>query len=104
MQKGKTQKEKRGEADIRYFQKNLLNALKVEIPDELMKALNEDDSLYERIDKESVNFDSKVQHAIDHLTMAQAIMFEEFEGRDVEGIYSEFDDLIEHIQKYHFGE
>ena len=57
-------------------------------------------TLLSRLTEESKNYDSKVEHALDHLEMAQAIMFEEFEGRDVNGIYSEFETLHKLIEHY----
>lgn len=82
------------------FENNLMNSIK--IPLEIFD--NETETLYSRIDKEKDNYMNAAEHAIDHLTMAQAVMFEEFEGRDVNGIYTAFDDLIEKIERYHLGE
>jgi len=98
MKKDKPTREQ--QEDIDYLKKNIMNALK--IPIELFD--DETETLYSRIDKEKDNYNNAAEHAIDHLTMAQAVMFEEFEGRDVNGIYTAFDDLIEKIEKYHLGE
>lgn len=41
-----------------------------------------------------------VDHAIDQLTIAQAIMFDELEGKNPYGMYSEFDSLIKLLNMY----
>ena len=55
-------------------------------------------TLKERVDAEVENpYESAKEAAIDHLRMAQAHLFEEFEGRDVEGIMtllSSIEDVI----------
>jgi hypothetical protein len=100
MKRDNVQKQSDEENDLEYMRNHMLNAMKV--PLELFD--EETETLYSRIDKEKDNYSNAPEHAIDHLTMAQAIMFEEFEGRDVHGIYTMFDDLIEKIQIYNLGE
>ena len=46
----------------------------------------------ERIIEEAPNFDSLREQAIDHLWMAESILFEEFDGR-----YNKFQDKIQEI-------
>ena len=54
-------------------------------------------NLKKRIDEESRFYKSAEDHSVDHLKLAQAVLFEEFEGRDFKGLLSKIDSLIEEI-------
>jgi hypothetical protein len=54
-----------------------------------------------QLEFESGQQDNAVNHAIDHLRMAQSIMYEELDGRNpIGGMYSEFRTLIKLLEKY----
>jgi hypothetical protein len=55
-------------------------------------------SFFQRVQDESEIYDSHEEAAIDHIRMAQAHMFEEHEGRDIDGLTAIFKQLIQKIK------
>lgn len=55
-------------------------------------------SLISRVDEESKIYSNHHEAALDHLSMAHAQLFEEYEGRDVDYILSNIKSLISQIE------
>jgi len=63
--------------------------------------LNElDRTLYQRVNLESTKYDSTQSAALDHLRMAHSHLFEEFIGKDVDGLLTDINDTIIKLNKY----
>jgi hypothetical protein len=52
------------------------------------------------IEFENTKQNDRVDYALDHITKAQSIMFEELEGNNPIGLYSEFRTLIKLLNMY----
>ena len=56
-------------------------------------------SLYNRVNEESSVYSNATDAALDHLLMAEAHLFEEFEGRDHKGLLTKIKILRELLLK-----
>ena len=56
------------------------------------------ETLLSRVEKEAVNYSTTEHAAIDHLKMASAHLFEETEGRDVDGWLSDIARIIKKLE------
>jgi len=54
---------------------------------------NDNRPIYDRVEEEMLQYDNAYNAAIDHLLMAEAHLFEEFEGKDVSKLLSEIKNL-----------
>ena len=57
-------------------------------------------TLLERVNEESAIYKSAEEAAIDHLTMAESHLFEEFEGRDVSEFLSQIKQIRQKLEKF----
>ena len=56
------------------------------------------ETLLTRVEKESSNYSTAEHAAIDHLKMAQAHLFEETEGRNIDNWLSDIDMIIQKLE------
>ena len=56
------------------------------------------ETLLTRVEKESSNYSTAEHAAIDHLKMAQAHLFEETEGRNIDNWLSDIDIIIQRLE------
>jgi len=56
------------------------------------------ETLFKRVENESINYATAEHAAIDHLKMAHAHLFEETEGRDVNNWLSDIEKIIQKLE------
>ena len=55
-------------------------------------------TLLKRVNEESIKYDTMEEAAIDHLNMAHAHIFEESCGRDIEGLLTGIQKLVDKLK------